>query len=389
MKVPLLDLTRQIKGLRPELLAALTEVVDSAQFILGPKVEALEAALARRLGVEHAIGVSSGTDALLVALMALKVGPGDLVLTTTYSFFATAGVVVRLGAAPVFLDIDPVSYNLSPEALSRWFATHAEERRRVKAIIAVHLYGQCVDMEAILAVGRQYGVPVVEDAAQALGAEYLLEGQLRQAGALGAAGCFSFFPTKNLGGLGEGGLVTTSDPELAHRVRLLRNHGAEAQYYHREVGGNFRLDAFQAAALLVKLPHLDTWNRRRQENAARYLKLFEEAGLLQKGLVTPPARVWQGRPGLKFDHIFHQFVIRVANRDRVREGLISAGIGCAIYYPVPFHRQECFKSLHHDLNACPEADQAAAETLALPIFPELTATEQTAVVEALVKEVSR
>ena len=363
--MPLLDLQAQYASIRGDVLAAMTRVCDTQQFIMGPEVEQLECELAAALGVRVAVAVSSGTDALLVALMALDIGPGDEVITPTFSFFATAGSVARLGARPVFVDIDPDTFMLDADGV------RAALTPRTRAIVPVHLYGLCADMDPLIAIAREAGVPLVEDAAQALGATY----KGRAAGTLGTVACFSFFPSKNLGAYGDAGLVTTNDQALAARIRLLRTHGAEPKYYHREVGGNFRLDALQAAVLRVKLPYLPQWNARRRENAARYRQLFHRAGLLSR--LTLPAEP-AGRT-----HIYHQFVIRVANRDAVRQHLASRDIGTDIYYPVPFHRQECFASLGHPLDAFPNGDAAAAEVLALPIYPDLTEAQQAHVVESL------
>lgn len=364
-KVPLLDLQAQYAPLRSEFIDAITRVCDSQQFILGAEVTALEGALAEQLEVAHAIAVSSGTDAILAVLMALGVGRGDEVITSTYSFFATAGCVSRLGATPVFVDIDPVTFNIDAAAIG------SALNRRTRAIMPVHLFGLCADMDAILGVARAAGVPVIEDACQAIGARY----GNRQAGSMGAAGCFSFFPSKNLGAFGDGGLVTTNDAALAHEVRLLRNHGAEPKYFHQRIGGNFRLDALQAAVLRVKLPHLARWTRLRRENARRYHALFGGAGLI--GDVTLPVEP-DG-----FTHIYNQFVVRLPDRDAVRTRLTEAGIGTEVYYPVPFHRQECFSSLGSSGRAFPHADAAAASSLALPIYAELTADQQAAVVGAV------
>ncbi|MCA1561337.1 MAG: DegT/DnrJ/EryC1/StrS family aminotransferase [Acidobacteria bacterium] len=363
--VPLLDLQQQYGALRDELLAAIIRVCDSQRFIMGPEVEALERELARELAVEHAIAVSSGTDAILAALMALGIGPGDEVVTSTFSFFATAGCVARVGATPVLVDIDPVTYNIDPGAL------HAAITPRTRAIIPVHLYGLCADMDPVLATASAAGVAVIEDACQAIGAEY----KGRQAGSMGTAGCFSFFPSKNLGAFGNAGLVTTQDSTLGAEVRLLRNHGAEPKYHHKRIGGNFRLDALQAAVLRVKRPHLRRWTDGRRMNAARYVRLFTEAGLA--GHIVLPVEP----PG--FRHIYNQYVIRVRDRDRVRAHMTAAGVGTEIYYPVPFHLQECFASLGYRRGAFPHAEAAADTTLALPIYPELTVDQQSAVVAAV------
>jgi dTDP-4-amino-4,6-dideoxygalactose transaminase len=363
--VPLLDLHAQYTPLRDELLEALARVCDSQRFILGPEVEALEQELASHLGVAHAVTMSSGTDAILAALMALGIGPGDEVITSTFSFFATAGCVVRLGATPKLVDIDPVTYNLDPASVATAITP------RTRAIMPVHLYGQMADMDPILAVADAHRIPVIEDACQAIGAEY----KGRKAGSIGTAGCFSFFPSKNLGAFGDAGLVTTSDPALAHELALLRNHGAEPKYYHRRIGGNFRLDALQAAVLRVKLPHLPRWSAARVANARRYDQLFAASNL--HGRITLP-RAMPDRT-----HIFNQYVIRVPSRDWVRAVLADAGVGTEIYYPVPFHLQECFASLGHRRGDFPEAELAADSCLALPIYGELTLEQQQAVVAAL------
>ncbi len=365
--MPLLDLTAQYAPIREDVLAAVTRVCDSQRFILGPEVDALETELATRLGVAHAVGVSSGTDALLVALMALGIGPGDEVITPTYSFFATAGCVTRVGATPVFVDIDPVTFNADPDAIARAITP------RTRAILPVHLYGLCADMDRILAIAAKAGVPVIEDAAQAIGARI----GTRQAGAFGLAGCFSFFPSKNLGAFGDGGLVTTNDAKLAAEVRLLRNHGAEPKYFHSRIGGNFRLDALQAAILRVKAPHLARWTDGRRANADRYRALFAEAGLLDSvELPVEPAG---------YTHIYNQFVIRVPQRDALRAHLATERIGTEIYYPVPFHRQECFASLRREGDRFPVSDRAAATSLALPIYTELTPLQQQHVVASIAR----
>jgi dTDP-4-amino-4,6-dideoxygalactose transaminase len=365
LTVPLLDLTRQYRPLRDALLAAMTRVADSQQFIMGPEVEALEREIAELLEVEHAVGVSSGTDALLVSLMALGIGPGDEVITPTYSFFATAGCVSRLGAVPVFVDIDPATFNVSPEAVRRALSP------RTRAIMPVHLFGLAADVDRIIAIADEAGVPVIEDAAQAIGARY----HGRFAGGFGTMGCFSFFPTKNLGGFGDGGLVTTADASLARELRQLRNHGMDPKYYHARIGGNFRLDALQAAVLRVKLPHLGRWSDGRRRNADRYRSLFAEYGLqAQIELPVEP-------PGLT--HVYNQFVIRVPNRDDLRAHLTARRIGTEIYYPVPFHRQACFRNLGRASDEFPVADRASDTSLALPIFGELTADEQRHVVRTI------
>ncbi len=389
MKVPLLDLKAQLAYLQDDLLKAVTEVVTSTRYIQGPEVEALEKEIAAYSGVQYGIGVSSGTDALLVALMSLGVGAGDQVLTTPYSFFATMGVILRLGARPVFADIDPVSYNIDPAKMAE--ILEADREKKIKAIIPVHLYGQCADMKAILALAERYNLPVIEDAAQAIGAEYPLVTEdgisNLKAGAMGLCGCFSFFPSKNLGGIGDGGMVITRDKDFAEKINLMRNHGAYPKYYHSLVGGNFRLDPIQAAALRVKLPYLDGWHRKRAENAKQYNELFQDSGLAGKGRMLPPTAVYSDErdnadAAKPHYHIYNQYVIRVERRDALREWLQVNDIGCEIYYPVALHQQKC---LGNDYKAVslPESEKAAAETLALPIYPELTVEMQAFVVDTI------
>jgi dTDP-4-amino-4,6-dideoxygalactose transaminase len=363
--VPLLDLQAQYAPLREQILAAVTRVCDSQRFIMGPEIESLERELASLIGVDHAIAVSSGTDALLLALMALDIGPGDEVITTTYSFFATAGAIVRLGATPVLVDIDPITFNMDPSAVQ------AAVTSRTRAILPVHLFGLCADMDPIASMAARAGVPVVEDAAQAIGATY----RGRPAGGMGEVGCFSFFPSKNLGAFGDAGLVTTNDAALAHRARLLRVHGMEPKYYHHLVGANFRMDALQAAVLRVKAPHLDAWTEARRLNAARYATLFREAGLLDHVVLPsePPGR----------RHIYNQFVVRVPHRDRLKQALDAQRIGNEIYYPVPFHLQPCFENLGYARGAFPHAERAADQTIAIPIYSELSIEQQRTVVSAI------
>ena len=363
MPVPLLDLDAQNRPLRADILAAIARVVDSQRFIGGPEVDGFERELAAHLGVAHAVGLSSGTDALIVALMALGIGAGDEVITPTFSFFATAGCVSRVGAIPRFVDIDPVTYNVDPAAVA------AAITPRTKAIIPVHLYGQCADMDPLLDLAQRAGVTIIEDAAQAIGASY----KGRQAGTMGAVGCFSFFPSKNLGAFGDAGLLTTNYESLAREARLLRNHGAEPKYFHERIGGNFRLDAMQAAVLRVKLPHLEGWTEARRRNAERYDRLFAASG----AEVALPVRAEGCR------HIFNQYVIRVQERDALRTALDARGIGSEVYYPVPFHLQECFAPLGYQRGAFPAAEAAAAEVLALPIYGELTEAQQQEVVDAI------
>ena len=365
MAVPLLDLKAQYAPIRTPVMEAIARVCDSQYFVMGPEVDGLERELAAMLETGHAIGVSSGTDALLITMMALGIGRGDEVITPTYSFFATAGCVSRLGATPVFVDIDPITFNASPAAIA------AAITPRTKAIIPVHLYGLVADMEAIRDIADRAGVPVIEDAAQAIGARR----HGRQAGNFGLAGCLSFFPSKNLGAFGDGGLVVTNDDALAAELRLLRNHGMDPKYYHAKIGGNFRLDALQAAVLRVKAPHLAAWTDARRRNAGRYRALFAEAGLDRE--LTLPVE-----PDGSF-HIYNQFVIRGRDRDALRAHLTARQIGTEIYYPVPFHRQECFAPLGAPVDGFPHADAAANTSTALPIYGELTEAQQREVVNAI------
>jgi len=360
MRVPLLDLKLQYAPLKAEILAAIEQVADSQQLVLGPQVDALEASIEAYTGAGHAIGVSSGTDAQLVLLMALGIGPGDAVITSPYTFFATAGCVERLGAQIVFADIDPRTFNICPTALKAALS----QTPNVKAIIPVHLFGCCADMEAIQALAAQYGVPILEDAAQALGCAH----PLGSAGAIAQAGWYSFYPTKNLGAFGDAGMVTCKDAELAAKIRQLRNHGMEPRYYHNAVGGNFRLDAIQAAVLNLKLPHLNSWGQGRRERAAQYRDGFASKEL--DGILGLPTEPW-AQSGIPNHHIYNQFIIRAPHRDALRAFLTQSEIGSEIYYPLPLHLQECFKHLGYRAGDFPEAERAAQETLALPIFPEL------------------
>ena len=373
MKVPLLDLKAQLRPLRKQIDAQIDEVLESCQFVNGPKVEELEKQIAGYLRTEHAIGVSSGTDALLVSLMALGIGAGDLVITTPYSFFATAGAIARVGAEPVFVDIDLETYNLDGTALQQWFDENPTRAGQVKAVIPVHLYGQCCDMDPVIRLSHEFGFAVIEDAAQAIGSGYQSSRGARLAGEDAHLGCFSFFPSKNLGCMGDGGIVTANDAELAARVRKLRGHGASPKYYHQLVGGNFRLDALQAAILLAKLPMLDDWHRERQKNAAYYDSKIDGIG----DIVIPSLR-WD-----RSQHIYNQYVLRTSRRDDLREHLKQAGIGTEIYYPVPFHLQECFQYLGYERGAFPCSECAADQTLAIPIYPELTQAMQDYVVETI------
>jgi len=378
VKVPLLDLRAQYATLKEEIMVVTQEVYESQQFILGPKVKELEDKVAAYCGCSYAVGVSSGTDALLISLMTAGVGSGDLVVTTPFTFFATVGSIARVGAAPLFVDIDRATYNIDPSKLASTMAgLSAAERSRVKAVMPVHLFGQCADMEPILETARKYNLVVIEDAAQAIGAEIAFKGGVsKRAGSMGEYGCFSFFPSKNLGAFGDGGMVTTNSKDLYERLIIMRNHGAKPKYYHRVIGGNFRLDALQSAILIVKLKYLDQWTAGRQRNAKTYRELFLKAGLSE---VTLPVEKEKR-------HIYNQFVIRLkGKRDELREFLNAQGIGTEVYYPLSLHVQDCFKYLGHRPEDFPESMDAAATTLALPIYPELT-REQLELVVQKIKE---
>ena len=369
--VPLLDLKAQYATIREEVQSAINEVCESQYFVLGPKVAELEQSVADYSGCKYGIGVSSGTDALLIALMALDIGPGDAVITTPYTFFATGGTVARIGARPIFCDIDPETYNLDPKALAEVIdrdcktmdgkLVHSASGAAVRAVMPVHLYGQMADMAAIMEITRQHALAVVEDAAQAIGSE---TPDRRRAGSIGDIGCFSFFPSKNLGAFGDGGMCTTNDESLAEKLKVLRVHGGKPKYYHAIIGGNFRLDALQAAVLSVKLNYLDDWSRRRQANADYYDDAFASSDVAS--VVKTPHRIADGR------HIFNQYVISVPRRDDLRAYLKDNGIATEIYYPVPLHQQQCFADLGYSVGSCPRSESAAESTLALPVYPELT-----------------
>ena len=392
MNVPLLDLKAQYVAIKSAIDAAVAEVMESQHFILGPKVEQCEQAIARYCRCAHAVGVSSGTDALLACLMAEDIGPGDEVITTPYTFFATAGAIARVGATPVFVDIDPATYNLDPAEMQ------SKVTSRTRAIIPVHLYGQMADMDAVMWVADQHGLVVIEDAAQAIGAEH----KGRRAGGIGHYGCLSFFPSKNLGAAGDGGMVVTNDEQRAEKLRCLRAHGSKPKYHHGVIGGNFRLDALQAAVVSAKLPHLDDWTAARQRNAERYDQLFAASGLkiaesaarCASGPSSPTGTVGGGGsatgspevflPSVVTDrHIFNQYVIRVSRRDQLKAVLQQKGVGTEVYYPVPMHLQECFAYLGYAVGAFPESEGAASETLALPVYPELTERQAGYVVECI------
>lgn len=368
MKVQLLDLSGQYRKIRRELLEEVRKVCDSGHFVLGKNVSGLEAEVAAYCGAKYGIGVASGTDALLLALMAADVKSGDKVVTTPFTFFATAGSIARLGAVPVFVDIDPATFNLAPDAFD---ALLKKSGRGVKAVIPIHLYGQCADMARINKTAKKYGIKVIEDAAQSIGAEY----NGVRAGSLGQTACLSFYPTKNLGGIGDGGMITTDNGKVAERLRMLRVHGSRVRYYHDEVGVNSRLDEIQAAALRVKLKYLDAWAAGRVRNAARYDALFAKAGVGR--FVTPPFIA----PGCR--SVYNQYVIRAKDRDALRAYLSSVGVGSEIYYPVPLHLQKCFKHLGYKKGAFPASEKAAKEVLALPIYPELKPAEQKYVVDSI------
>jgi dTDP-4-amino-4,6-dideoxygalactose transaminase len=364
MNIPLLDLKAQYATIRQEINQAVDEVLESQHFILGPKVAKLEEEIAQYSNCKYALGVSSGTDAILLALMALGIGQGDFVITTPYTFFATAGCVARLGAKSLFADIDPGTFNLSPSKLQKLLESlPKEELLRVKAVIPVHLFGQTADMEGIVPICRKYGLRIIEDAAQAIGSECIFEGSICRAGSIGDIGCFSFFPSKNLGGIGDGGMVVTNDRDLYERMKILRAHGSQPKYYHKVVGGNFRLDEIQAAVLLVKLKYLDGWTEKRQKNAKVYDDLL---GGIADGNLRLPKNIAGSR------HIYNQYCIRVQKRDELKTYLIENGVGSEIYYPVPMHLQECFSYLGNSKGQFPEAEAAAASSLALPVYPEIS-----------------
>lgn len=371
--VPFIDLVSQFRLIESEVTSAVTKVFAEQRFILGDEVLGLETEVAEYCDAREAIGCASGTDALLLSLMALDIGPGDEVITTPYSFFATAGSIVRAGATPVFVDVDPLTLNISPDAVADAINS------RTKAILPVHLFGQCAEMESLWRTATHNNLPIIEDACQAIGAEY----HGRRAGVLGRVACFSFFPTKNLGGAGDGGMLTTDEPELAKRLRRLRVHGELSQYHHLEVGLNSRLDALQAAVLRVKLRYLETWTVARQRNAARYAELFAEMGLLD--VIQLPHLIDHSR------HVFNQFVVRVRDglRDRILSYLREHKVGCMVYYPKPLHLQSCFSSLGYQPGSLPESETAALETLALPIFPELSAAQQETVVRCIAAALGR
>ena len=396
MQVPMLDLKAQYNTIRDEIKIGLNEVIESQHFILGKAVADLEENVAAYSGSKYGVGVSSGSDALLICLMAEEIGPGDEVITTPYTFFATAGAISRVGATPVFVDIDPVTYNLDPKLIREKITD------KTKAIIPVHLYGQCADMSAIMQIAVKHNILVIEDAAQAIGSEYATEtsGSLivKRAGELSDYCCFSFFPSKNLGAFGDGGMVVTTHPEKAEKLKILRSHGSKPKYYHKVVGGNFRLDALQAAVLLVKFRYLDKWSEARRNNAEWYNSAFKETNLIETGLLSLPRPIWHeklSKEGCRMNnfiqnsgknyHIYNQYIINTSKRDDLMDHLDKKGIGNTIYYPVPLHLQQCFDYLGCKVGDFPESESAAQKTLALPIYPELSREQLQYVVDSVVE----
>jgi len=372
MNVPLLDLKAQYAVLRDDIRKAVDEVMDSQIFILGPKVEELEKLVAAYSQTPYALGVSSGTDALLIALMAIDLKPGDEVITTPFTFFSTAGAVARLGGVPVFVDIDPKTYNLDVVKIENAVT------RKTRAIIPVHLFGQCVNMDPIMAVAKAHNLAVIEDAAQSIGADY----HGRRAGSIGTMGIFSFFPSKNLGGFGDGGMVVTEDKTLYEKLKILRVHGSQPKYYHKIIGGNFRLDAIQAAVLLVKLARLDDWSLQRRRNAEFYNLRLRMSGLVERGLAIRPDPVYAGTGDRNF-HIYNQYTLKVKDRDKLRAHLTEKHIGTEIYYPVPLHLQECFKGLGYKKGDFPVSEDSAENVVSIPIYPELTDAQKEYVVQSI------
>ena len=389
MRVRLLDLSKQYRSLEKEIRTATDEVLASQRFILGPKLAEFEKAVAEYCGAPHGIGVSSGTDALLAVFMAHEIGLGDAVITTAYSFFATGGCIARVGATPVFIDVEPDTYNISASALRRYVEKHCHvvdgklvnnNRQLIRALVPAHLFGLCCDMNEMAAIAREHNLVLIEDAAQAIGAQFQFENKTAKAGTMSDAGCFSFYPSKNLGAAGDAGLIVCHHPEFADRLRICRQHGMEERYEHQFIGGNFRMDELQAAILNVKLPHLDSWSAARREAAKFYTSELERAGLRGKiGLPVEP----YAKSGLRNHHIYHQYVIRSPKRDELREHLSKHEIETAIYYPLALHEQPCFEYLGYKAGDFPEAESAARETLALPIYPEIPREEQQYVVNCI------
>jgi len=377
MDIPMLDLRAQYAAIREEVDERVFQVLSTQQFILGAEVMALEEEIAKLSGTRFAVGVSSGSDALIISLMALGIGPGDAVITTPFTFFATAGAIARLGARTIFCDIDPDTYNIDPERLEEVLRRLKKARRLapVKALLPVHLYGQVADMDRIMKLAGEFELPVVEDAAQAIGSEYPSKTGVRRAGAIGTLGTLSFYPSKNLGGYGDGGMVLTSSGRLAKTLKVLRVHGGAGKYYYRLLGGNFRLDALQAAVLRVKNRHLDDWQDKRRERAAYYDRKLLASGLEEAGLIKAPLAVYR-ESGARNFHTYHQYVIRARDRNRLQAHLKAQGIGTSIFYPLSLHQQKCFADLGYKRGDFPVSEKAAREVLALPIYPELTAEQQ-------------
>jgi len=384
MKFPQLDLKAQYKSIQKEIEAKINEVLQSQMLILGPEVAALENELNEYIGTKSAVGVSSGSDALIIALMALGLRPGDEIITTPFTFFATGGAITRLCAKPLFCDIDPVTYNLDPAMLESLLDEEIGQKGndKIKGIIPVHLYGQCADMGPIMKLAEKYGLFVLEDAAQAVGSEYLMGDSTKRACTMGQAGILSFYPAKNLGAFGDAGMVLTNDVDLGQKLKLLRVHGSSNKYYYEEVGGNFRMDAIQGAVLRVKLRHLDEWHQKRQEKAACYDRLFNESGLTGDGIVHTPQTVHKDK-GLRHYHTFHQYVVRLNSRNDVQNYLREQGVPSAIFYPLPLHLQKCFDHFGYKEGDFPVSEKAASEVLALPIYPELTSEQQDIVVKTI------
>ena len=384
MDIPFLDLKAQYQTIKEEIDQKIMEVIASQNFVLGTEVESLEKEVAAFSGARYAVGVSSGSDALIISLMALEVGENDAVLTTPFTFFATAGAIARVKARPVFCDIEKRAYNLDPEKLAELLETHSNKHGvpPIKAVIPVHLYGQCADMTSILSLAKKYDLSVIEDAAQAIGAEYPTPEGIKRACSLGDTGTLSFFPSKNLGGFGDGGMVLTNDEDLAQKLKLLRVHGSRNKYFYDIIGGNFRLDALQAAVLRVKLRHLEEWQQKRIEKASYYDRIFRESGLGKEGFVQIPEVLYKDRGAANF-HTYHQYVIRAQKRDSLMKFLNDKGVNTAIYYPLPLHLQKCFAYLGYKEGDLPVAEEAAREVLALPIYPELTSDQQDFIVSSI------
>lgn len=384
MNIPSLDLKAQYQSIKQEIDQKILEVISTQKFILGPEVESLEKEMAEYCGTRYAIGVSSGSDALLASLMVFKVGEGEGVITTPFTFFATAGAITRLKARPIFCDIDRDSYNLNPARLSELLEEKIEKQgvETIRGIIPIHLYGQCADMKPIMDLAQKYNLFVLEDAAQAIGSEYVMPEGVKKACAMGNVGMLSFFPSKNLSCFGDGGMILTDDEDMAEKLKLLRIHGSKSKYFYEVIGGNFRLDALQAGVLRVKLRYLDEWLEKRKEKASYYNKRFEESGLVERKSVHLPEPLYKAS-GLKNYHTYHQYVVRVKNRDELQQFLKEKGISTAIYYPLPLHLQQCFAYLGYTEGDFPESENAAKEVLALPIYPELTTEQQDYIISAI------